>query len=74
MEKWLTAQQIADLNISILPNTKAGVIYKAKKDNWINRKRAGRGGGLEYAFSGLPKAVQNEIEAKQLRAVNAQSP
>lgn len=39
----------------------------AQKQNWQSRKRQGRGGGLEYAFDSLPKEVQNEIKARQLR-------
>lgn len=58
---WYTAQQIADLNLSSLPNTKAGVINRAKKELWINRKRSGRGGGVEYAFDSLPSDAQDEI-------------
>lgn len=29
------------------------------------KKRQGKGGGLEYAFDGLPKKVQAEIKARQ---------
>lgn len=65
MEKWYSALELANLNLSIIPNTKAGVIYRAKKDNWVHRKRSAKGGGLEYAFDSLPRAVQLEIEAKQ---------
>lgn len=69
MEKWFTAQQLADLALKSLPHTKAGVIYRAKKDDWKNRKRSAKGGGLEYAFDGLPADVQAEIKAKQIRAM-----
>ncbi|UYZ77207.1 hypothetical protein LP115_07780 [Moraxella bovis] len=65
MEKWYSALELANLNLSIIPNTKAGVIYRAKKDNWVHRKRLAKGGGLEYAFDGLPKKVQAEIKARQ---------
>ncbi|STZ63895.1 Mu DNA-binding domain [Moraxella lacunata] len=69
MEKWYSAQELADLNLSIIPNTKAGVIYRAKKECWENRKRSAKGGGLEYAFDGLPKKVQTEIKARELKAL-----
>lgn len=65
---WYTAQQIADLNLSSLPNTKAGVINRAKKELWINRKRSGRGGGVEYAFESLPNDAQEEIHIIAARA------
>lgn len=82
VKNWLNAQELADLNLTILPNTKAGVINRAKKSNWKNRKRSGRGGGVEYAFDGLPQDVQNEIHIKtakkaarkQAKAVNNNQP
>lgn len=69
IKNWLNAQEIADFQLEILPNTKAGVIYRAKKDGWINRKRASKGGGLEYAFDGLPAAVQAEIKQKHYKSL-----
>ncbi|MDN5665106.1 MAG: Mu transposase C-terminal domain-containing protein [Psychrobacter sp.] len=69
VKKWLNAQELADYRLKSLPSTKAGVIYRAKKDCWINRKRSGRGGGTEYAFDDLPKDVQAEIKAKTYKAL-----
>ena len=69
VKKWLNAQELADYRLKSLPSTKAGVIYRAKKDCWINRKRSSRGGGQEYAFDGLPKDVQAEIKAKAYKAL-----
>ena len=69
-----TAQELADLQLSSIPHTRVGVSKRAKKQNWLSRPRQGRGGGLEYAFSGLPKAVQNEIQAKELRALMPKAP
>lgn len=67
IKEWYTAQELANLQLNSIPQTKAGVIYQAKKSLWSNRKRSGRGGGVEYAFDGLPIEVQNEIKARQLR-------
>lgn len=53
------------LDLSCLPKTDRGLQKKAKKENWLSRPRSGRGGGLEYAFDGLPRAVQLEISARQ---------
>lgn len=66
---WYTAQQIADSDLSSLPNTKAGVINRAKKELWVNRKRSGRGGGKEYSFKNLPADAQAEIKAKAYKAL-----
>ena len=69
VKKWLNAQELADYRLKSLPSTKAGVIYRAKKDDWSNRKRSGRGGGVEYAFESLPADVQAEIKAKAYKSL-----
>ncbi len=69
MNAYYTAQELADLKVKVLPNTKKGVIARAKKENWQSRPRQGRGGGKEYAFDSLPKAVQDEIKMRTLRAM-----
>lgn len=68
MENWYTAQELVDFNLKSLPNSKASVIRWAKKNEWITRKRVGRGGGFEYAFESLPKEVQDEIHIIAARA------
>ncbi len=62
-----TAKELADMQLTSLPKFHANVREKAKRDGWISRKRSGRGGGVEYAFDGLPVDVQKEIKAKQLK-------
>lgn len=57
--------ELLALDLSCLPKTDRGLQKKAKKENWLSRPRSGRGGGLEYAFDSLPKAVQLEISARQ---------
>ncbi len=69
MNAYYTAQELADLKVKVLPNTKKGVIARAKKENWQSRPRQGRGGGKEYAFDSLPKDVQDEIKMRTLRAM-----
>ena len=61
MKDFYTAQELATLNLESLPNSKSNVIRWAKKGSWITRKRAGRGGGVEYAFNSLPSDAQEEI-------------
>lgn len=68
MKDFYTAQELAALNLESLPNSKSNVIRWAKKGSWITRKRAGRGGGVEYAFESLPKEVQDEIHIIAARA------
>ena len=74
LKKWVTAQEIADMRLSSLPQTKAGVINRAKNGAWATRKRAGRGGGNEYALSSLPAEVQAEIRERHLQALAKQNP
>lgn len=64
-----SAQELADLQLNSLPQTRPGVTHRAKKDNWTTRKRAGRGGGTEYPLESLPKDVQAEIKAKTYKAL-----
>ena len=59
-----SAQELADLQLRSLPQTRPGVTHRAKKDSWVTRKRAGRGGGVEYPFEALPAEVQAEIKRK----------
>lgn len=64
-----SAQELADLRLNSLPQTRPGVTHRAKKDNWITQKRAGRGGGTEYLFENLPADVQAEIKTKAYKAL-----
>ncbi|UZA40031.1 hypothetical protein LP112_11490 [Moraxella bovis] len=65
MKKWYSAQELTDLQLDSLPKSKSNVINFLKKNDVANQKRQGKGGGLEYAFDGLPKKVQAEIKARQ---------
>lgn len=64
-----SAQELADLQLRSLPQSRPGVTHRAKKDCWTTRKRSGRGGGTEYPFDGLPADVQAEIKAKAYKAL-----
>jgi len=65
LEKWLSAQEIADFKLLSLPHTRIGVTKKAEKDGWQRRRRVGKGSGYEYAFASLPAEVQAQIRLKQ---------
>ena len=64
IQSYYTAKELAELKISHLPSTDFRVREKAKRENWVARKRTGRGGGLEYAFESLPPEIQAEIKQK----------
>lgn len=63
MKEWLSAREIAAEALPDMPATESGIIRKAKDDAWNDhpsfaRKRAGRGGGMEYHFRILPVLAQ----------------
>lgn len=64
VQEWYTAVELAGLEG--LPNTQQGVGFRAKKEGWTAKKREGRGGGKEYAFSSLPQVTQDAILARAL--------
>ncbi|WP_172840085.1 transposase domain-containing protein [Solemya pervernicosa gill symbiont] len=51
--------------MSGMPETKSAVIRRAKKGEWQDRKRAGRGGGKEYHISALPTETQAALLIQQ---------
>ncbi|MDH3001206.1 transposase [Chelonobacter oris] len=68
-----SAQELASMNLKTIPNTRPGVVHRAKIMNWSAQKRTGKGGGVEYALSSLPPEVQSEIHAKfALSVINRQ--
>ena len=72
-QEWFTAAELAALKLPGLATTKAGVLLIAKREGWVtyrdasgaaaSRKRAGRGGGLEYHASLLPEAARKALSA-----------
>lgn len=58
-ERYYAASELAGLDG--MPGTKQGVIYRANREKWPFRKRAGKGGGREYPESALPAATRNAL-------------
>lgn len=54
--EWYSASKLAGL--PGLPGTVQRINAKARNQNWHYRKRKGRGGGREYAFTSLPIETQ----------------
>ena len=69
IKSYYTAKELASLSLKTLPTSHANVRNKAKKECWITRKRAGRGGGTEYLFESLPADAQAEIKSKAYKAL-----
>lgn len=53
--------ELLELKLSGLPTSHKNVLDKAKRENWVSRKRVGKGGGVEYSLDSLPAQVQSEI-------------
>ncbi|WP_319922054.1 DNA-binding protein [Klebsiella variicola] len=49
-----TAQELADMRLPGLPETRPGIVARAKTNSWDSRARSGRGGGNEYSLESLP--------------------
>ena len=73
MNKYLSAAELAQLNILSLPKTPKGISDKAKRECWPSRKRAQRGGGMEYQVAGLPETIQTAVRERQAEQLLAQS-
>ncbi|WP_279480311.1 DDE-type integrase/transposase/recombinase [Aureimonas sp. SK2] len=72
MKEWLTAQEIADARLPHIPATKRGVNDLAEREGWNaddfrSRKRAGRGGGMEYHIQLLPTLAQLAYRKTHIR-------
>lgn len=67
MKKYLSLQEILDLNISELPNTRQAIDYYAKKYSWefITEERTGR--GRPKKLYALPVELQEIAKAKLLK-------
>lgn len=73
MKSWLSASELVGL--SGMPGTVQGILLKAQRENWIHRKREGRGGGREYYLECLPAAARLEFYRSQAsHAVGNEAP
>ena len=73
----ISAVELAGLQLPKLPNSRQGIEYHAKKNNWPFEEVAGRarGGKLKkYLVSALPSEVQAAIREKQAATLLAQVP
>ncbi|EEG23363.1 Mu transposase domain protein [Eikenella corrodens ATCC 23834] len=73
MSEYLSAAELAQLSIPSLPKTPKGISDKAKREYWPNRRRAQRGGGVEYQVAGLPEEIQAAVRERQAEQLLAQS-
>lgn len=66
-KEWYTAKELA--GIANLPKTPQAINAKAKKENWLTRKRKGvQGKSVEYHVHKLSEAVKTALAACELHA------
>ncbi|MBN9504953.1 MAG: Mu transposase C-terminal domain-containing protein [Altererythrobacter sp.] len=76
--EWFTAAELAELALPGLPADKRSINRRAQEERWSSRtsadgellvrKRAGRGGGLEFHVSLLPGAARLELARRGICA------
>ena len=72
MSRWFTLTELAELALPGLPDTRRGLAMQAEREEWTHPdaegrlwlRRAGRGGGVEYAPAVLPSYVQAKLLAR----------
>jgi hypothetical protein len=68
-QEWFTAAELAAMMLPDMPSSARGVSLKAEREFWAEpaqkgvwwRERAGRGGGVEYHLSVLPREAQAKL-------------
>ena len=60
LRDWYSALELSEMKLVGMPTTKKGFLQLAARENWPSRKRAGKGGGLEYQ---PPKKVLDAIKS-----------
>ena len=73
----ISAVELAGLQLPKLPNSRQGIEYHAKKNNWPFEEVAGqaRGGKLKkYLIAALPPEIQTAIQEKQAATLLAKVP
>jgi hypothetical protein len=74
MRDWLSPQELADLALPGLPDTKQGWNELIDREGWLQRKgkvrpRRGKGGGFEYHIDLLPPAALATYAVRAIGAV-----
>lgn len=63
MREWFSAKDLQGL--PGIPTSDRRIRDNAKRYQWISRQRKGRGGGLEYHYSSLPKETIRAIKRRE---------
>lgn len=67
-KEWFSSHEL--IKIAGLPNTVQGINQKARRENWIMRKKSGvQGKAVEYHIDNFPEEIQKQLymEEKQIK-------
>lgn len=67
--EWYTARELAAMGLTGMPSTERAIQLRAKREGWTCRKRQGRGGGVEYAITSLPREAQDALLDRTIAAL-----
>ncbi|SQI43451.1 Mu DNA-binding domain [Leminorella richardii] len=63
-KEWFAAKELVDLGG--LPGTAQGVNQRAKRENWVRRRRQGvQGKAVEYHIDSIPTGVQHVLRTME---------
>lgn len=65
MNEWWTASELAGM--PGMPSRPQEVSRRARNEEWLSRKRQGRGGGREYHISNFPKTTRQALARRWQR-------
>ena len=60
-DAWYSAAELAGFALPGMPTAERALRRRAQREEWLSRKRAGRGGGVEFPVSALPKDAQRAL-------------
>lgn len=69
--RWLSASEVAAMELPGLPRSAKGVLERAKREGWESRPRQGRGGGREFPDRVFPDRARLALDV--LAALRAPS-
>jgi transposase InsO family protein len=73
LKTWLSAAEIAALELKGMPSTKRGIVLYAERADWPStahaRPRSGRGGGVEFNIALLPVEARADYVARHVGTI-----
>lgn len=67
VDHWFSSSEMAEMQLDGLSSQPTNITRRAKSEGWKSRPREGRGGGMEYAVSGLPDNIRAQVVQHMVR-------